>query len=291
MSSPIRYAEDVPYAVLKYAPRWARNRAETVLPPAPSLPALLPSWRIDNTRASFGGDRAMIHLPLLLTLNPDEVPEPPTEPTRSLMPLALRFCAVGSAAAFVAWAIFSPPGTRKATPTVSASSAPSAASGRAMDSTTAAAARPRLPDHLAEGGEPPRQAALEPVPPAPPVPQVVTKQADASPVSSPQSTPLQTASASVHLDSDEIATLIGRGKDFLAHGDFISARLLLRRAAEAGSASAALMLGATFDPFVPKTIIGAVPDIAQARQWYEKAVMLGSKAASNQLANLAKMGP
>ena len=86
--------------------------------------------------------------------------------------------------------------------------------------------------------------------------------------------------------------LVNRGKDFLASGDFVSARLLLRRAADAGSADAALMLGGTFDPLVQRqsAIGGAVPDVAQARQWYKKAAELGSDAASHQLANLAKMG-
>jgi TPR repeat protein len=42
------------------------------------------------------------------------------------------------------------------------------------------------------------------------------------------------------------------------------------------------MLGTTFDPLVIQQLgaIGVVPDVAQARQWYEKAVELGSDAAS-----------
>ena len=44
--------------------------------------------------------------------------------------------------------------------------------------------------------------------------------------------------------------LLKRGKEFLADGDLVYARLLLRRAAEGGSAEAALVLGTTFDPLV-----------------------------------------
>jgi hypothetical protein len=88
-------------------------------------------------------------------------------------------------------------------------------------------------------------------------------------------------------DTDEIAALVKRGKDFAAHGDLISARLLLRRAVEAGdSAEAALALGETFDPLVFQRlgVIGIKPDAASARKWYERAAELGSPIASHNLA-------
>ncbi len=85
-----------------------------------------------------------------------------------------------------------------------------------------------------------------------------------------------------------MTALIKRGKDSLMSGDIISARLLLRRAADAGSADAALALGATFDPVVIRRLgaVGMTPDIAQARQWYQRAAALGSAAAMGQLAKL-----
>ena len=93
----------------------------------------------------------------------------------------------------------------------------------------------------------------------------------------------------LRLDSEEIAILIKRGKDLLADGDLAAARLLLRRAAEAGSAEGALTLGTTFDPAVLQRLgaIGALADLAKARQWYQRAAELGSSAASQQLAGLA----
>jgi TPR repeat protein len=96
----------------------------------------------------------------------------------------------------------------------------------------------------------------------------------------------------MRLDAKEIATLVNRGTDSLKSGDVSSARLLLRRAAEAGSASAALMLGSTFDPLFIQQLstIGVVPDVAQARKWYEQAASFGSEAASQRLANLAHAG-
>jgi TPR repeat protein len=121
---------------------------------------------------------------------------------------------------------------------------------------------------------------------------VASAQTGTEPVSGHQSPSAQRGSAARHLDAEEIATLINRGTDSLKSGDLVSARLLLRRAAEAGSASAALMLGTTFDPLVIQQLgaIGVVPDVAQARQWYEKAVELGSEPASQRLAKLARSG-
>jgi Sel1 repeat len=122
--------------------------------------------------------------------------------------------------------------------------------------------------------------------------QVASVQAGTAPVFGPQSLRVQEGSAARHLDAEEIAALINRGTDSLKSGDLVSARLLLRRAAEAGSASAALMLGTTFDPLVIQQLgaIGVVPDVAQARQWYEKAAELGSDAASQRLAKLPQTG-
>jgi hypothetical protein len=86
-------------------------------------------------------------------------------------------------------------------------------------------------------------------------------------------------------NADQIAALLQRGKDFAAQGDLISARLLLRRAAEAGSAEAALALGETFDPLVFQRlgVIGITPDATSAKKWYERAAELGSPVTSQHL--------
>jgi hypothetical protein len=116
-------------------------------------------------------------------------------------------------------------------------------------------------------------------------------QAEPAPATT-QSLRVQEGRTARQLDAEEIAALINRGTDSLKSGELVSARLLLRRAAEAGSASAALMLGTTFDPLVIQQLgaIGVVPDVAQARQWYEKAAELGSDAASQRLAKLPQTG-
>jgi hypothetical protein len=93
----------------------------------------------------------------------------------------------------------------------------------------------------------------------------------------------------ISLDNEEIVRLIKRGKDLLNDGDFAAARLLFERAANAGSAEAALALGGTYDPLVIKRLgaLAVTPDIAKARKWYQFAADHGSAAASLQLANLA----
>jgi hypothetical protein len=152
-----------------------------------------------------------------------------------------------------------------------------------------ASADPHL-NQLAETNKPvvqPAPATTSSLPSQPS--QVASVQAGTAPAFGPRS---QEGSAARHLDAEEIAALVNRGTDSLKSGDLLSARLLLRRAAEAGSASAALMLGTTFDPLVIQQLgaIGIVSDVAQARQWYEKAVELGSDAASQRLAKLPQTG-
>jgi hypothetical protein len=92
-----------------------------------------------------------------------------------------------------------------------------------------------------------------------------------------------------HLDPSEIASSLGRGNDLIASGDLAAARLVLRRAANAGDAHAAMTLAGTYDPVVLEKlgVHGFVPDVAMARFWYEKAKKFGSAAAPERLELLA----
>jgi hypothetical protein len=101
------------------------------------------------------------------------------------------------------------------------------------------------------------------------------------------------AQPTIHLiDPEELATLMKRGEDFLKNGDIASARLILRRAANAGHAQAALVLGVTFDPrfLAEQGVLGFAPDVAQARAWYERAAELGSSEAARRLERLPGRG-
>jgi hypothetical protein len=108
------------------------------------------------------------------------------------------------------------------------------------------------------------------------------------------STPSEPPAASVHSgpalapDSGEITMLLSRGKDFLASGDLSSAQLLFRRAAEAGSAEAALNLASTYDPhyLAEHNVVGVMGNEEKARAWYQRAIDLGSAEASRRLAEL-----
>jgi hypothetical protein len=91
------------------------------------------------------------------------------------------------------------------------------------------------------------------------------------------------------LNSEQIAALIKLADDFLGQGDIATARLVLKCAAIAGNAQAALELGLTFDQsFLARSgTLGVSPDTAQARAWYERALKLGSTEASRHLRQLA----
>src|SRR6202035_800872 len=281
MSSPIHHAEDLNEA-LHSAPPWAREQGvREPLRPAAALVRSPPSrWRIGVADDAFSGDRAMVKLQRQLALDPAAVPEPPVDDIQSLWPMALRLCAVAGVAAAVAWLVISLPGTRLLRHDIAHADIqvpPPVEDTQKQDPLRMPAAAGLLLQHgLAEANAAPSPAEAMPAPPqqttiAPPSNDVAV----APPVS-------------LSLASDEIAMLLKRGKDAFSTGDLAAARLLLRRAAEAGSAEAALALGATFDPLIIRRLgaIGAAPDAAQARQWYQKAVALGSPTASQPLAQL-----
>jgi hypothetical protein len=102
--------------------------------------------------------------------------------------------------------------------------------------------------------------------------------------------PPAVAAPARQLEPNEVARLLERGGQFLQIGDVSAARLMLRRAADAGSAEGALGLGATFDPAVLRQIgaLGVAPNLAQARQWYQKAAELGSQEAAHRIERLPR---
>jgi hypothetical protein len=99
---------------------------------------------------------------------------------------------------------------------------------------------------------------------------------------------LASALNSAQLAPDEIATLVKGGQELAAGGKFRYARLVLERAAEAKSASAALAIARTYDPLMERPAIrpDAPPDLAMARAWYEKAKDFGSTEAARRLTQL-----
>ncbi len=103
----------------------------------------------------------------------------------------------------------------------------------------------------------------------------------------PRETPKSQATSAPlrRLDREELAYLLKRGEELVAAGQLGPARLVLRRAAEAGDSDAAFALAITYDPILlrTRTVVGFAPDNAMARAWYEKAKELGSVDASRRL--------
>jgi len=91
------------------------------------------------------------------------------------------------------------------------------------------------------------------------------------------------------INPNEVAGFVKRAQDLLATGDLQAARLLLLRAAQAHDARAALLLAKSYDPIVSKRsgMADAEPDLAQARNWYQKAEQWGASEARRELDALA----
>lgn len=320
MSSPIRRAEDLD-AALTYAPPWVRDRArerarQRVYDEQPLEPAMPLAeraepprrWRIGRPGQTFSGDLAMAKLQRQLAMHPDAVPQPPFEDEQSLWPIAGRIGAVAVIAALVAWGMVSMPGGRPprsetkpagGTSALAVSRSNQEAAPVVSAAPTTQATQLVVKHSLAKANVPPVEASLPTMPqPAPPQPAAPPPSAQPQPATPPDNAAVAPNDDRPQLDkplldNGEIAMLVKRGKDYLANGDLASARLLLRRAAEAGSADAALALGATFDPLVIRRLgaVGAAADAAKAREWYQKAVDLGSAAAAQQLAKLTQSAP
>ena len=220
----------------------------------------------------------MIELQRQLALDPVRIPEPPAE-DRSLWQIARRLGAVTGLAALVAWGMVALTGPRnipRETAQVDTPPPrPTANQVKLLHFVAPTILAPLVPDQTAGTSPPSSQAAPLPAPTTASAPIV-------------EAIPATPGSNSSMPGDDETTTLITRGQTLLQSGDLVSARLILRRPAETGSASAALALGATFDPLVIRRlgVIGIEPDAERARQWYQKAAELGSAEAAQQLAKL-----
>ncbi len=163
----------------------------------------------------------------------------------------------------------------------------------------------------------PTNVSIKPVPPAPvapsetraatlqrgsfPVATAVHQQVDSAPnvahvVAPAEQAPVVLASSTAILNSTSlpsaaprpsslVADLLKRGAEMLAENDIVAARLLYQRAAQAGSAQAALEVGKTYDPQFLASIhaIGIDGDPATARAWYQRAKAMGQPKPADAL--------
>jgi hypothetical protein len=139
----------------------------------------------------------------------------------------------------------------------------------------------RVPAASPLAARPPGAPAVTAAPPA------ATPVAALPPAPAPE--PMIPGDAILRLDPSEIASALKRADELIASGDLAAARLVLRRAANAGDARAAMTLAGTYDPVILEKlgVHGFVPDVAMARAWYEKAKKFGSAEAPRRLELLA----
>ena len=290
MTSPFDTPEDV-QLTLKYAPPWARDRAQAAKPDAAQPPdkSELRRQHLDDIQA-FSGDRAVLDMQARLALQPESVPEPPSQIAagRSLERIALQTCGVSGVAAIVAWVIVSVP--NEVLPGMDALQRLAAAPSFSSDQQHSPPAVP-APRHDRAAAQPGLQS--EPARSPPSIVAAATAVEHKTPDATNIPPSAQSKAATMitrQIDADEVTSLIARGEELIDTGDLSSARLLLRRAAEAGNARAAFALAGTFDPNVlakhGSQELGADPDMAHL--WYERARALGADDAperQHQLAN------
>ena len=312
MSSPIHHANDLD-PTLRYAPPRVRQQGRPTSDNSSSPPLHRPWRRDEGDGLDLSGDREIVEMRRRLALEPQWVPEPPPSSAggRDLWKITLRTGVVLVFAALIAWVAVSIPDARQfGTEVVRASFL--------YASTVTNQGGPlqppeKLPDQV-ERDQAKRQISIaaktaqEPMSRSDPAERVPSTALAASTISEPEPVqmpvpaPVMTTRepspappratldfVTRQLDRDELASMLQRADDFIKSGDLSSARLLLRRAAEAGNVHAALTLASTFDPNVLKTLglqEGAA-DIAMARLWYERAEKLGSTEALRRLQPLA----
>ena len=96
------------------------------------------------------------------------------------------------------------------------------------------------------------------------------------------------ASTGKNKSEDQARALFVQGEARLREGDVNGARMFFKKGAGAGDAQSAIAMGATYDPnlFSTLNVKGMRPDVDMARQWYERAIALGSKDARDRLDTL-----
>ena len=251
MSTPIRQAKHIDPALM-YAP--PRVREQGLVPTEPTNPAV--NSDPGSAPRESRGDRAIMKVQRRLALDPEWVPEPPqSQPGgRSYWTIALPAVGILGLAAVIVWVVVSIPGARLL---LKSDLVRAGLLGTSV-ATDLAEQLPKTPLSNRHGGvsakaaeesgnpqEPGRQfdpSDFTAVAPAPSLPVTPTR----APPSAPNRTILDFVTR--QLDRDELASMLQRADDFIKSGDLSSARLLLKRGAEAGDVRAILTLAGTFDP-------------------------------------------
>lgn len=310
MSSPILHDKNCD-PVLTYAPRWAREQARGAAgPPRRLVDQPQTGQHEDNWPALSVAIAQRWGSNVSCPLDRIGVPQPPpfSSSEQSVTPLLLRACGLMAVAAVVAGAIVlvfgANPRGDETTQVSPAAALTSTAPAKQDTLRSTAMTRAEWPDPEAGHDKQisanvsarPGAATSGQAPPA--ILQQDAAGASSTDAASPTidaRTPLVTlqeppAGSLIlrQLDRDAIASLVKRGEHFISSGDIAAARLVLRRAAEAGDARAALTLAGTFDPILLEKLgVPELADAAMALAWYARAEQFGSAEAPRQLQQLA----
>jgi hypothetical protein len=262
------------------------------------------SVRYPNLRAApeLNGDRAVPELQRGLALDPASEASI-GEGSRSWTIATLRTGGLLAFAAIVAWVIISAPAVKlwagnvistsllendgSARVPAAPRSPPEVNKTQRLDESVATARQPRVAQR-------PSAESRSDAVPGGALPLSTVTVASIAPTAAPAAReahpPVEAMNfVSRHIERSELDAMLERANDFIKSDDLSSARLLLRRAAEAGDARAAFTLAGTFDPNVLKELglRDSVPDLSQARLWYDRAAKLGSAEATRRVQQLA----
>jgi hypothetical protein len=254
--------------------RLQRQESATRLPRATNrapVPGLAPPSGHRQSGERFGdGFRAP------RSLEPQRLPPPPEMPRRNIgapVGIAVAIILVATIAYYFAVGGWAPPSEPAPAPQTASSDPPVVAPPQHDDRATSP--QSEISSQHSKASQPARSsegetvATLQPAEPGAQLPPA--------------------SKATRALDPEEIKLLMKQGEQFIAAGDVVTARIVFQRAAEAGDADAAVVLGATYDPIVLAKlgVTGLGADVDKARTWYQKAESLGSVEATRRLAILA----
>jgi len=229
-----------------------RLRRATNLAPVPGLAP--PSGHRQSGERFGDGFRAP------RSLEPQRLPPPPEMPRRNIgapVGIAVAIILVATIAYYFAVGGWTPPSEPAPAPQTASSDPPVVAPPQHDDRATSP--QSEISSQHSKASQPARSsegetvATLQPAEPGAQLPPA--------------------SKATRALDPEEIKLLMKQGEQLIAAGDVVTARIVFQRAAEAGDADAAVVLGGTYDPILLAKlgVTGLRADVDKARTWYQKA--------------------
>jgi len=272
--------------------RRLRPQHATQLPRATKLPPVAPLVPSESADAQAGQRKSDPFQVSPRSLEPTLLTPPPVETRRH--PNMMLGVAIGcSLIAGVVYYFLDTGGARFSNPTPQAQiEFPASGTTLAAVETSPPTRAERIPSVQHED----QQGASEATPQAPPsaVPAAMTSAqqeitaARTSPAPAAAASDTSAPKSNRKLDPETVALLIKEAEKHISVGDVVTARMIFQRAAEAGDATAAMALAATYDPaaLAKLGVMGMGADVEKARAWYRIAESFGSAEAKQRLRSL-----